>query len=86
MRANRYRVRSACSEACRFAVYGADAERYTAAAGAPQCVEQAFVMAEEEEIDAAECDGRESDSRTFVRDYGQQADYQGEERSVRPSV
>ena len=37
-------------------------------------------MAEEEEIDAAECDGRESDSRTFVRDYGQQADYQGEEK------
>lgn len=63
-----------------FVVYGADAERYTAAAGAPQCVEQTFVMAEEEEIDAAECDGRESDSRTFVRDYGQQADYQGEEK------
>ena len=63
-----------------FVVYGADAERYTAAAGAPQCVEQAFVMAEEKEIDAAECDGRESDSRTFVRDYGQQADYQGEEK------
>ena len=29
-----------------FVVYGADAERYSAAAGAPQCIEQAFVMPE----------------------------------------
>lgn len=57
-------------------LYCADAERYAAAAGTPQCVEQAFVMPEEEKVDAAECDRCESDSRTFVRDYGQQADYQ----------
>lgn len=62
------------------AVYRADAERYAAAAGAPQGVEQPFVMPEKKKVDAAECDRRKSDSRTFVRDYGQQADYQCEKK------
>lgn len=69
-----------------FVVYGADAERYTAAAGAPQCVEQAFVMAEEEEIDAAECDGREPIPEFSFVITGSRQITKVRKRSVRPSV
>lgn len=57
-------------------LYRADAERYAAAAGASQRVEQAFVMPEKEKVDTADCNRCKSDARTFVRDYGQQAGYQ----------
>ena len=60
---------------------GADTERHAPTARTPQGVEQAFVMAEEEKIDAADCDCRESDSCAFARNRGQQGAYECEEQN-----
>lgn len=62
------------------AVYGADAKRRVAATGAPKGVEQAFVMPEEEKVDAAHGYRRKPDSCVFARDYGYQATYQCKEQ------
>lgn len=67
-----------------FVVYGADSERCMAAVGAPQGVEQAFVMPEQEKVDAAYGYGGKSDSCIFACDYGEQTAYQGEKQDYQP--
>lgn len=63
-----------------FVVYGTDTECRVAATGTPKGVEEAFVMSEEEKVDAANCNRGEPDARIFACDHGCQAAYQCKEQ------